>query len=149
MGAAEWDDTKIPLAEARGFRAITIGVVDDSVIGYFFTKIPGWFAELANQQKPIWEESTGTSNIIPDCMSSLSIKEFVGCFSKKQFSPDEANKRLGSTRLPSLSKNIVSEEYSAKVSFLSHLNLTSTLEAVILQSGADSDSTAATSAVLR
>ena len=149
MGAAEWDDSKFPLAGAKGFRAMTVGLDDDTVVGSFFNKVSDWFSELALQQKPIWEESISTSNIIPDSLSSISIKEFVGCFSKKQFAPEETNRLLGTSRLAALPKDLLADEHSMRVSFLSHLNLTSSLEAIILQSGTESESAAATSAALK
>ena len=149
MSAQEWDEASFPLANAKGFRAFTVGIDDRTVVGSFFAKSRGWFQEVALEQKPSWEEATGTSNVIPDSLSDISVRQFVACFGRKSFSLEDANKLLGTSRLPSLPKDLVSEEFAARSALLNCLNVSISLEAIILQAGQDSEVAAATAAALK
>ena len=61
------------------------------------------------------------------------MKQFVERFTRKAFEPRDANRQLEVEVLPPLPKELLEEESRARREFLSHLNLTTGLEAMLLQ----------------
>ena len=65
------------------------------------------------------------------------------------FGLEDTNKLLGTSRLPLLPKELVAEEFAARSALLNCLNVSTSLEAIIIQSGQDSEVAAATAATLK
>ena len=143
------DESLFHVPAARGFRALTVGIDDSTVSGSFLSKIPAWFREIAEGEKISWEEAMGTANVIPDSVSTLSIRKFIAFFGNRAFSVDAPNRQLGTSRLPLLPKELIAEEFSARKMLLDNLNLTIALEAILLQTGENASDASAHAAALK
>ena len=90
---------------------------------------------MAKGDKYAWEESTCPANFIPLAFPSISARDFVACFERKEFGANDPNVIFGSTRLNQLSKEDRLDEYGARLNLLSCLNVTIATEALALQQG--------------
>ena len=147
--AMEYCESFFPPAGSRTSRAATVGLDDNTIVASFMDRTHSWFKEIARNDRPHWDEAVGPANLIPDSISSFSINDFVSFFSKKTFAADEANKLLGTLRLPTIQKEIVDAESNSRGEFLNALNVVITLESIVLQGGKDEAMTNAVAAALK
>ena len=149
MSATDWEDSAFSPAGSRGNRAFSVALDDDTLSGQFLEQAPVWFAELAKKLKPSWEEAVTPVNLVPSSLSSLSPKDYVAFFNRKQLGANDANIALGTERLPPLPSDLLAEEVSARGAFLNTLNSVLAAEALVLQWGKDNPATPAVSALLK
>ena len=133
ISALEWRDSAFKPPGSKSDRALKIALDDDAVVAEFFNSLPGWFKDLNRREKIMWEEAASPANFVPDGLSAITAAEFVKTFEKKEFSKNELAKLLNIEKLPSLPKSLLRDEYGARQSFLSSLNVTLAAEAMARQ----------------
>ena len=149
MSARKWEGQPFIPAFAHTGRAMTVGLDDQCVTGQFLSEIPNWFSELSVGNKPVWDEAVGLANVIPDSVSSISSEDFVACFGRKAFGPLDPRRQLGTEALLPVPAKLCEEEFSLRKEFLSHLNVTAGVEALLLQQGSQDSAIGPLSAALK
>ena len=99
----------------------------------FWLMFPGGLPKTARKEKVTWEESTSPANFIPEGVPFMPACLFTDTFGKKEFEKTEAQKVFVSDRLPLLSRNLLSEEFSARQHLLGCSNVVVAVESLVLQ----------------
>ena len=148
--ASEWTATSFSPPGSGSSRALGITLEDSSVSAAFLKQIPDSFRALARGNKFSWDEAVSPANFVPQSLDCISDKDYVKVFAAKEFTKNCHNVMLGTTdKLPFLHKSVTEEEHGARLNFLSCLNMTLCLEALLLQQGKDAAISPAISGALK